>query len=234
VAQLFAEVERRTVAQSIVEQVKELIRQDRLTPGQKLPSERELSAQLGVGRSSVREATSAMLALGIIEIRPGEGAFIRPDFPQSMLECVDWSTLIVNQDSSDLFEARIAIETSTARLAALRATPEEQAQLYQVLEQMEQAATLQEFVEFDVAFHLALARASKNLVLRDIIDNIHHLMRRSMYNVLQSEKLRDLSLKQHRSLCEAIGRGSPEEAERIMRTHLEKDLTLFSDPTSGD
>jgi GntR family transcriptional repressor for pyruvate dehydrogenase complex len=234
VAELFAEVERRTVAQSIVEQVKQLIIDGRLAAGQKLPSERELAAQLGVGRSSVREATSAMLALGVIEIRPGEGAFIRPDFPQSTLECVDWSTLILNQESTDLFEARISIETSTARLAAQRATAKDRARLYQLVDQMERAAVLAEFVEFDLEFHLALADASKNLVLRDILVSIHNLMRNSMLHVLQSEPLKELSIKQHRGLCQAIERGSPEEAERLIRAHLEKDLVSFGEAASDE
>jgi GntR family transcriptional repressor for pyruvate dehydrogenase complex len=226
--ELFAEVERRNIPQSIVEQVRQLIADGRLRAGQKLPSERELSAQLGVGRSSVREATSAMLALGIIEIRPGEGAFIRPDFPQSMLECVDWSTLIVNQGSNDLFEARIAIETSTARLAALRATSEEQRGLYRLVQQMESSTSLQEFVEYDITFHFALAEASQNFVLRDILASIHNLMQSSMVRVLQSKELRELSLWQHRQLCEAVERGCPEEAERAMLAHLEKDVAFLN------
>lgn len=224
---LFGEVERRTVAQSIVEQVKELILQGRLNSGQKLPSERELAEQLGVGRSSVREATSAMLAMGIIEIRPGEGAYVRPDFPQSMLDCVEWSALMLNQDSSDLFEARVAIETSTAGLAASRATREDKERLYQIVEQMAKAATLEEFVGFDIEFHLALAKASRNLVMHDILSGLHNLMRSSMLQVLDSMNMRELALEQHRSLCATIRQGTAKEAEQIMRTHLRKDLFLF-------
>ena len=227
-AQLFGEVERRTVAQSIVEQVKELVLEGRLNPGQKLPSERELAEQLGVGRSSVREATSAMLAMGIIEIRPGEGAYVRPDFPQSMLDSVEWSAFMLNQYPIDLFEARVAIETSTARLAASRATDEDKERLYQIVEQMARAATLEKFVDLDIEFHLSLARASQNLVMHDILYGLHNLMRSSMLRVLESTDRRELALEQHRSLCAAVGQGAAKEAEQIMRTHLRKDLFLFN------
>jgi GntR family transcriptional repressor for pyruvate dehydrogenase complex len=237
-AQLFGEIERRTLAQSIVEQVKELVLQGRLNPGQKLPSERELAEQLGVGRSSVREATSAMLAMGIIEIRPGEGAYVRPDFPQSMLDCVEWSALMLNQHSADLFEARIAIETVTARLATARATPADKEQLDRIVEQMASAATLDEFVDLDIEFHLALAKASQNLVLRDILYGLHNLMRSSMLRVLESVDRRELALEQHRSLCATIGQGPANEAEQIMKGHLRKDLFFFdtdaSSPAIGD
>ena len=223
-SQLFNEVERRTVAQSIVEQVKELIQQGKLQAGQRLPSERELAEQLKVGRPAVREATSAMLALGIIEIRPGEGAFIRQDFPQSMLKSVDWSSLVLNQQTSDLFEARSAIEVTAARLAAQRATTEERQALRELVDRMAAAASLEDFVTLDLEFHLRLAQASQNVIFADIIDGIQHLMRSSMLRVLQADEMRKLSLQQHYDLCDAIDRGDAAEAEGIMRAHLRKDI----------
>ena len=92
---MFEEVKKLTVAETIVNQVKERILEGQLIPGQKLPSERELAEQLSVGRSSVREATSAMVALGIVEIRPGEGVFIRTDFPRSTIASIEWSSLML-------------------------------------------------------------------------------------------------------------------------------------------
>jgi GntR family transcriptional repressor for pyruvate dehydrogenase complex len=228
VAALFGEIERRTVAQTIIDQVKGLILQGKLSAGQKLPSERELAGQLGVGRSSVREATSAMLAMGIIEIRPGEGAFIRDDFPQSTLESVDWSSLMLNHASNDLFEARTAIEVNTAKLAALRATPRALDRLHRIVDQFAQAADLEAFVALDLEFHLALAEASQNMVLHDIIAGIQNLMRSSMLQVLRSDRMRRLSLEQHRVLYDAVARGAAKEAAQAMRAHLEKDLDFFN------
>lgn len=226
-AQLFNEVERRTIAQSIVEQVKELIARGKLAPGHRLPSERELCEQLGVGRSAVREATSAMLAMGIIEIRPGDGAYVRADFPQSVLKSIDWSSLILNQQSSDLFEARLAIEVSAASLAARRATPEQRQYLRQLVERMAAAKDLEDFVALDLEFHLVLAQASQNAIFDDMVAGIQHLMRSSMLRVLEADEMRRLALEQHRSLCDAIDRAASAEAEEIMRAHLKKDLASF-------
>ena len=133
---LFNEVKKRSVSETIVEQVKQLILQGRLEPGQKLPSERALAEQLNVGRSSVREGTSALIALGIVEIRPGEGVFVREDFPRSTLESVEWSSLLLNGRSTDLIEARVAVEVATARLAAQRASVADQQRLMHLAEQM--------------------------------------------------------------------------------------------------
>ncbi len=227
---LFGEIDRRTVAQTIVDQVKDLVRQGKLQPGQKLPSERELSGQLGVGRSSVREATSAMLAMGIIEIRPGEGAFIRPDFPQSLLDRVDWSALLGHRPARDLIEARFAIEVNTARLAARRARPEDHAALRRLVERMAAAPTVDDLITYDLQFHLTLAEASQNPVFRDILAGMQGLMRDSMRQVLQDEGLRALALEQHRRLCAAVERGAADEAEAAIRAHLDKDLSFFGIP----
>lgn len=224
---LFQEVKKASVSETIVQQVKDLILRGQLEAGDKLPSERELSEQLRVGRSSVREATSALLALGVIEIRSGEGVFVREDFPRSTLECVEWSSLLLNQHSDDLPEARICIEVPIARLAASRATPDERQHLRELVDQMAQATHLERFVDLDIGFHLALAEASRNVVLRDIVVGIQQLMQSSMLEVLQSERLRTLSNEQHRQLCDTLDRRSADDAEKVIRNHLQKDIDFF-------
>jgi GntR family transcriptional repressor for pyruvate dehydrogenase complex len=228
VSQLFDEVKHLNISETIVQQVKQLILQGKLKPGQKLPSERVLAGQLGVGRSSVREATSALLALGIVEIRPGEGVFVRSDFPRSTIASVEWSSLLINGHSNDLIEARIAVETSTARLAAERATPADRKQLRELVAQMSTSLELEAFIDVDLKFHLTLAQASQNIVLREILTGIQQLMRGSMRQVLQVPELRTLAIEQHRGLYQAVERGAVEEVERIMRAHLNKDAAVFS------
>jgi GntR family transcriptional repressor for pyruvate dehydrogenase complex len=225
---MFNEVRQHTVSERIVEQVKELILQGKLRPGQKLPSERQLADQLGVGRSSVREAASAMVALGIVEIRPGDGAYIRSDFPSSMLESLAWSSLLLNGHSNNLVEARVILERATASLAAQRATTEDRQRLCDLVVQMESAATLDTYIELDLKFHVTLAESSQNHVLRDIIASIQRLIRDSMAAVLQSEEMYALSLQHHRSLSEAINRGDAAEAESLMVAHLRKDADFFA------
>ena len=120
-AKLFNHVKRLTVSETIVEQVKDLIIESQLTAGQKLPSERELAEELSVGRSSVREATSALVALGIAQVRQGEGVYIRPDYPNSVIDNFDWTSLMLRGQIDDLVETRLAIELETVRLATERA-----------------------------------------------------------------------------------------------------------------
>lgn len=220
---LFNEVEKSTRSERIIHQVKDLILEGKLLPGQRLPSERALAEQLSVGRSSVREATRAMVALGIVEIRAGDGAYIRADFPRSTMESVEWSSLLLNGHSSDLVEARMAVECNTAKLAAARATPEARARLRALAQSLVATEELDEFIALDIAFHLALAEASQNAVLRGILGGIQQLMRSSMLRVLQSAELRRTSVQQHLALCDAVERGDSAQAEQIMLAHLNKD-----------
>lgn len=226
-ADLFNQIKRPSVAETIVDQVKRLINQGHLEPGQKLPSERELAEQLKVGRSSVREATSALVALGIAEIRPGEGAFIRPDYPRSTLTAIEWSSFMRQGQVNDLLETRLAIEITTARNAALRATSEQRSELLTLAQQMRVDLTIDIFVELDIQFHLLLACASQNIVMHGVIDGIQTLMRDSMYRVLNDRHLRELAANQHQQMAEAIIRNDAETAETVMRQHLMKDISYF-------
>lgn len=119
---LFNHVKRLSVTETIVEQVKGMMIDGQLTPGQKLPSERELAEELRVGRSSVREATSALVAMGVAQVRQGEGVFIRPDFPESVINNIEWSSLFLRGQIKDLVETRLAVEVAIVSLATQRAS----------------------------------------------------------------------------------------------------------------
>ena len=223
----FRVIKKSSVSEAIVQQVKTSVLKGELSGGDKLPSEREMAEQMGVGRSSVREATSALIALGVVEIRPGEGVYVRDDFPRSTLESVEWSSLLVAGHADDLSEARLVIEVNTARMAASRATQEERDQLHAIVNRMASAKNLNDFIALDLEFHLTLANASKNVVLREVIAGIQQLMHECMFDVLQSEDLRVLAVAQHRQLCQALDRASEALAEAVMKKHLQKDIDFF-------
>lgn len=225
---LFNQVKRLTVAETIVEQVKQLIFDGQLSPGQKLPSERELAEELGVGRSSVREATSALVALGIAEVKQGEGVFIRLDFPRSVLDNVDWTSLMLRGQVNDLIETRLAIELSTARLATKRASEKVRHELYEIAYGMDAAMKIEDFIEQDLRFHLTLAKASQNMVMHSVIHGIQQLMYASMLQVLQNNDLRETAARQHRIIATAVRDKDVDSAVKAMQEHLMKDIRFFN------
>lgn len=228
-AKLFNSVKRATVTETIVEQVKGLIIDGQLLAGQKLPSERELAEEFRVGRSSVREATSALVALGVAQVRQGEGVYIRPDFPDSVINSIDWSALMLRGQIADLIETRRAIELAIIRLATERAAQSDIRELLRLAHEMSISLDIESFIERDLEFHLALAQCSQNMVMYSVIQGIQQLMRKSMYQVLQRDDMRQIAVEQHRGIAEAISQGDAARAMGAMEEHLMKDVRFFSD-----
>ena len=228
-AKLFSHVKRATVAETIVEQVKHLIIEGELTAGQKLPSERELAEELHVGRSSVREATSALVAMGVAQVRQGEGVYIRPDFPDSIINKIEWTSLLLRGEIEDLIETRLAVELATVRLATQRASQKTRNELHRLAHEMEVSMAIETFIERDLRFHLALANASGNMVMHSVVQGIQKLMRSSMLQVLQNEAMRHIAVEQHHAIARAICDRDIETAVRAMEEHLIKDVRFFNE-----
>lgn len=228
-AKLFNSVKRATVAETIVEQVKDLIIDGQLTAGQKLPSERELAEELKVGRSSVREATSALVALGVAQVRQGEGVFIRSDFPDSVIDSIDWSALMLRGQIEDLIETRLVIELAIVRLATERAALSTRRELLQMANEMRVSLDIETFIARDLEFHLALAKASQNLVMYKVIQGVQQLMRKSMSQVLRRADMRQIAVEQHRVIATAIDQGDVDKAVATMEAHLLKDVRFYSE-----
>src|SRR5919204_1811477 len=123
------------IYEEIVRQIKSMIAEGRLKSGDQLPPERDLAEKFVVSRTSVREALRALESLGLVEIRPGEGTFVREASVEALIEPL--ALLMVSQREAigELFEARRLLEPSLAALAATRATPEEIQEMERILEE---------------------------------------------------------------------------------------------------
>lgn len=131
-------IKTKKIYEEIVEQIKELFAQGDLKPGDKLLSEREFAERLQVSRASVREALSALEAMGLIEIKPGEGTFIRQMGVSSIIEPLALLLLMEKDQVFELFELRKILEVEAAGLAALRATSEDVERMFEVIKKMEE------------------------------------------------------------------------------------------------
>jgi len=217
----FRAVRKTRVSQDIIEQVRDLFTSGRLKPGDRLPSERELSQALSVSRSSVREAVRAMESLGLIEARAGEGTFVaspsgsRESDPLIASLHQDWST------QHKLFEVRRVIEPDLAALAARRATVDQIERLRAILNDQEaEIARGGTGMKQDSLFHYLLAEATGNEVLVRIMDSLMDLLLKTREESLQQDRRPARSLKQHRAMRRAIEARNPRAAERLMYQHI--------------
>ncbi|MEE9125246.1 MAG: FadR/GntR family transcriptional regulator [candidate division NC10 bacterium] len=214
-------VKKTRIYQDIVAQLKELIAEGKLKPGDQLPSERELSEMFQVSRASVREAIRALESMGFIEIRQGEGTYIASSV-ETLLASVASALLHQRDPLLQVFEARKILEPAIAALAAERATAEDVGDLEAILaEQADQVAKGETGVEADTRFHSTLAEAAKNEVLLRLNEAIVDNLRETRLRSLQTEGRPPRSLAGHREILAAIGSKDPARAQAAMLNHLE-------------
>ncbi|TCJ17691.1 FadR family transcriptional regulator [Flaviaesturariibacter flavus] len=206
----------------IIRQIKELLVSGALQPGDKLPPERKLSEQLGVGRTHVREALRRLEFYGILRTRPQSGTFVA-SIGISALENLISDVLQIEAPSFvSLVETRVLLEVASVELACERRTDDDLGRLRQSLESYLGRARLGvKAVEEDLMFHLAIADASKNralkslllIIIPDIIANY------SLFKVCDT--VTNKALAEHEALFEAIRAGDGVRGAALMKEHLQ-------------
>lgn len=210
------------IYQEIVRQVKGMIAEGRLKSGDQLPPERELADKFVVSRTSVREALRALESLGLVEIRPGEGTFVREVSIETLIEPL--ALLMVSQREAigELFEARRLLEPTIAALAATRATPEEIHEMERILEQQaKEIATGKTGLAEDAAFHAAIGAAAHNRAITRIAHAVMDLLTQSREESLNTPGRPNRSHEDHRRIVAAIAARDDAGARRAMLDHLE-------------
>jgi GntR family transcriptional repressor for pyruvate dehydrogenase complex len=189
--------------------------------GEKIPAERDLCQQLGVGRASLREALKALEIMGMIETRLGDGTYVckRSEFFSRPLL---WAIVGGSEaDVRELIEARVLIEVELAGMAAERAKASDISQLAELLDQMEKSRTKpHEFVQADVNFHLAIARAAANDILMNALHLIRNLLQQWILSAVATKGVPEKACAQHKRVLAAIKTRNSAAARKEMRQHL--------------
>jgi GntR family transcriptional regulator, transcriptional repressor for pyruvate dehydrogenase complex len=192
-----------------------------LLPGDRIPSERELSRTLGVGRSAIRDGLKPLTLLGIIDVRQGDGTFLRATESELLPKAIEWGLLLGEQSALDLVEARRHIEVALASLAARRRDERDLADMRTLLQLMELAGSDDEFIEADMEFHLRLAQAAGNNALAGILTNIRSLIHIWIKHVTYAADSRTASYQEHVPIMAAVEAGDPDAAAAAMAAHLD-------------
>jgi GntR family transcriptional repressor for pyruvate dehydrogenase complex len=216
-------IRREPLAAEVARRLVDYLLSGGVAPGARIPSERQLAEAFGVGRSAVREAIAALTLIGLIDVRHGDGTYLkRPDSPL-LPQVVEWGLLLGEQRTADLVEARQMIEIDIVGLAAARRSEAHLAELGRTLGRMEWEARdggdPAGFVEADVEFHLRLAEAAGNSALRDVLTSIQALLRAWIGRVI-TEGYRDVSYAEHVPIFTSVRERDAPAAERAMEAHM--------------
>ena len=189
--------------------------------GQRLPAERDLAEAFGVGRSAVREALKSLNLLGLVEIRQGDGTYLKRPESTLLPQVLEWGLLLGERQTLELVEARQGIEVMSARLAALRQDDELLRDLAEILERMRLSQqSPQEFIEADVAFHLRLAKGAQNQVVYDMLSSLSSLLGVWVQRAVHATEELSGTYREHEVVYEAVSAGDPAAAAEAMTAHM--------------
>lgn len=216
----FRPVQTNSLSEAVAEQIGNLIASGNLKPGDRLPTETELLKQFGVGRSTVREALKSLAMAGLIETRRRGGTFVTENYTGFLNDRLNWATVFSDREFQDIMEVRIALESQAAALAAKRITPAGKLELANIVDSLETSLDDPErAASYDLKFHVAVAKASENPILVNLIHSIRNLIQEYIrVGYTNQPDLTDYS--EHRQIYHAIDAGDPERASRVMTWHL--------------
>ncbi|QUI33989.1 FadR family transcriptional regulator [Streptomyces alfalfae] len=196
--------------------------------GTKLPGETTLAKELGVGRSTLREALRALAGAGLVRARQGAGVFVTATEPVA-----DWPARLRRAAVTDVYEVRMLVEVQAARLAALRRTDEDIAAMRAALDGRRAAAAEYDaaFVDADIALHAAIVAAARNPVLDDLFAEFMPALRQGLVDLLELTGLRGEEANHgdaaHAELVRAVEAKDAEGAARAAQDELQATLALL-------
>lgn len=212
-----------TTAEEVVTRLRDMIHRGELSPGDRLPPERDLAKILGVSRPTLRAGIRSLATVGILQSRQGAGTFVAERGESPMLDSSPLRMLsaLHGFTSDEMFEARLALEMSIAGLAAERATSEQMtlmaeeiAGMYASLSEPEQ------YLVHDMKFHQTIAAASNNRILTSLMNMIATILFDNRSKTVKRAKDLKQSAEQHHNIYRAMRERDPEVARRAMHDHL--------------
>jgi len=216
-------LQRDRLYEQVADQIEQLIVDESLQPGDKLPGEREMAEQMGVSRTVVREAIRVLGDRGLLRVKTGCGTYVQE--PSAKDAAASIQRFLKLRQTSEPFahiaEVRRMIEIETAGLAAERATDEDMARLEQTIAGMStHREDLEAYIEYDHAFHAGLAEATHNSLFNVLLGPVSDLLHQAILVSVQAPGAIEAGLGHHRNILAQVRRRDPESARQAMREHL--------------
>ena len=229
---LFSAVTPSKIPDMVYKQLVTLITRGHLKPGEKLPSERAMALEMGVSRQSIREAIYRATTAGLMEVRPGEGAFIISSFKGNLRQPL---SIMLTEQAEKVFEfleIRKLIEGWCAERASEAATPADLKKMQGILKKMEKVKPPESAWErADLDFHASVAAATHNViamhVMEELKDSFHAYFRVKKFSTKPERK--EVLLRQHKDIFEAIKQKNPEEARKKIMEHLDYVVQMITE-----
>lgn len=223
----FEKIGNGSVVDAVLKQIKESIMNDELKPGEKIHTEVELIEQLGVGRNSVREAIKMLVALGVLEVRRGQGTFVATTIKPTFLDPLVFSLIIEPRSNKNLYELRYMFDSMVIYNVLTKATPEDCTRLENIILEAKNAFEAHKmdedydfFVEKDLEFHEALLELTDNPLIIRIGQTILGLFPEYIKRSIKQPHGIERSIKNHLNILETIRNKDTQQVMEITEKSL--------------
>jgi GntR family transcriptional regulator, transcriptional repressor for pyruvate dehydrogenase complex len=236
----YKKIKSKKIYEEVAEVLYEGIRTGQLKPGTKLDSVQQLAENFAVGRSAIREALSALKAMGLVEMKQGQGTYVKEFETEQLIFPLSTAILMNKEDVKHLLEVRKIVETGAVASAAVNRTTENLTTIEQALEEMKEANGNEELGEkSDLQFHLAIAAASQNPLLMNLLLQISDIIQETMKEtrrlwLYSKETTTDQLYSEHLEVYKAVLNQDASAASEAMLAHLnnvDRILGKFFDET---
>lgn len=210
------------VTDEAIEKIKDMIVSGALRPGDRLPKESELAADLGLSRNSLREAVRALSLIRILDVRQGDGTYVTSLDPQLLLEALSFVVDFHRDDTVlEFLAVRRILEPAATAMAASRIEDAELDALAAQLDALGSEPSVEELVAADLEFHRGIVRASGNTVLCSLLDGLSGPTTRArVWRGLTQEDALSRTLQEHRAILAALRDRDPEAARAWATVHV--------------
>lgn len=221
---MFQQIKNKKVYEFVIDQIQEMLLDGRLKKGDRLPSERDLTEQLGVSRTSIREAMRALEILGLVESRQGEGNFISGDLDDNVFQPLSILFMLNQGKFENVLELREVLEIESVSLAVERGTKEEIEELKALVSALKNSKDEKEAAHLDTEFHYKIAAMTGNTLMLSLFRAISVLLETFIKNarvlILLDELNRDLLNVIHQTVCDGIEERNRAKALGAMERHF--------------
>ena len=202
--------------------IKQMITSGRVRPGEKLPREADLAAELGLSRNSLREAVKALSLINVLDVRQGDGTYATSLAPSLLLEVLSFIVDFHRDDSvMEFLEVRRILEPAATALAAIRMPDDDRSELGTALDAASMGSSIEDFVAADVEFHRRIAVGAGNSVLASLVDNMSAPTTRArVWRGMTERRALERTLAEHRAIYGAIMERDGELARSWATVHI--------------
>jgi GntR family transcriptional repressor for pyruvate dehydrogenase complex len=217
----YPRVERKHLYLEVMNNLEQMIMDESLKIGDKLPSEHVLAQRFGVSRNVLREAIKGLNERGLIDVKPGKGVFVAKPTLKMFIDMFNRLLVLGGISATHLYEIRLPLEVMCAGLAAQRATKVHIERLKELVQQMPKAAeNIDDWCDIDIQFHLTISEASANPLIHSILDPLRGLLVKLSAAGYRRKGEVTIGLEAHRKIFRAIESGDKTAAENAMTEHI--------------